>query len=204
MELNVSNPETNIDNIASRPIGTTKNISDEEVGEIAKNLSDGALILSIPHIAVQEAGGLQAFQEILKESKFIGTYNGKEKIWSLKTFYGNRDVSAKSVSAMKVANYTNANLLNVVKHGGGVLAVVGIGASTLQYINGDIGEIELSADVTFTMIGLYGGPFGASVSTMYFLGKFVTTNTHELKSDVGGYDLSNQQIRRSYHQVPEK
>jgi len=185
-------------------------VSDEELKNFLNDAGNVVGFFSFSAGAVEHLGGLEEASKLLKSGQFEAMWMKETKQWKL-TFHGNKSVPAEFVQfsrstfiAKVTANAQNARLLNVVKSGGMIFSVAGGVISAAQFAHGDIGAVEFGADMVFTYVALRGGYPGWIASSVYFGGKFIIKEGHELKSDYGGYDISNQQMKRNPHMVPKK
>jgi len=170
--------------------------------------SKGASLLSIPQGVVEHFGGLDKMTKLINEGKFQVMYNGIKKTYSLK-FYGNQSISKEFIKLEKLKFLSkasqNSEILSIVKSGGIVLSLFSAGVSIHQYLHGDINGYELTGDMFFTAVAIYGGPVGFIASTVYFAGKMVFKEPKTyFHSDVGGYDISHQNMMHHPYFVPKK
>ncbi|MFW5872850.1 MAG: hypothetical protein ACOCVN_02575 [bacterium] len=179
----------------------------EDLDDILSAIQNVSGFLAIPSGVVAHFGGLEKFSEILASGKFEVIWNDQTRQWSLK-FHGNSFVPGSFVKDAKLAFMSkaasNSQLLGVVKSGGVLLSVAGGTASAVDFLAGNIGVAEFSADMIFTGLAIWGGPFGWAASSFYFVGKTALDHLHDMRSNVGGVDFSNQQIRRHPHLVPKR
>lgn len=83
--------------------------------------------------------------------------------------YGTKAMSANRLTAAnRLFQYRLSNVANI---GGKVIGGAGLLISGYQFADGQITGYELTADAVMTAVGIWGGPWGAAASIVYFGGK---------------------------------
>ncbi len=101
----------------------------------------------------------QQLQRLIQEGEFVGAYKGKPCVWRT-TFYGNQHVKSTVVAAQKIRFVRTAQAVRGLS---GAMNVAGGGLSIYLYVEGEIGEGELVADLVFSAIAFV-PPYGWVVS----------------------------------------
>jgi hypothetical protein len=157
-----------------KPRTTHPSLDQEAKARIASNDIEvskpvDALSATITIISPSSSLTSQQLQRLIQEGEFVGTHNGKPCVWKT-NFYGNQHVKSTVVAAQKVRFVRTAQAVRGLS---GVMNVAGGGLSIYLYVEGEIGEGELVADLVFSAIAFV-PPYGWVVSGIYFMGKEAT------------------------------
>ena len=128
-------------------------------------------------------GDLHGKLSVFEQGKFLANYKGVEKAWSLSWNTGNRYVDKSFVNAEKTKFLTNLKVLDKIgKVGKGLgVASAAISAAQISTTNSTLENIGHGADVVMSLVGAFGGTYGA-VASAYYSG--VIKNYPEIQKNV--------------------